>query len=293
MKPVHRALRGALSLLLFSVNTVFWTLPLLFFHLCKLVIPARGWRALWSRGQNGIGTVWISFNNLTLRVLNPVRWDVQGTQGLSTAQWYLVVANHRSWVDILVLQRIFNRRIPFLKFFLKKELFWVPFLGLAWWSLDFPFLARSARAEKDLETIRRAGERFKAVPVSIMNFVEGTRFTEAKRGEQRSPYQHLLKPKTGGLAFILGEMGTRLRAVLDVTMVYPGGTPTFWEFLCGEVPEIRIRVKEVPMEEVPLGDYGTDKAYRRTFGAWLRQLWSEKDSEITTLLADPQNPGMG
>jgi 1-acyl-sn-glycerol-3-phosphate acyltransferase len=296
MKPALALFRGSLSLLLFSVNTVVWTLPLLFLHLLKLLIPRRGWRARLGRCQNAIGTAWIAFNNLTLGVLNPVRWDVEGTEGLSRAEWYLVVANHRSWVDILVLQKVFNRRIPFLKFFLKKELFWVPILGLAWWSLDYPFLERSARADKDLETIREAAEKFKIVPVSIMNFVEGTRFTTEKQEKQRSPYRHLLKPKAGGLTFILSAMGQRLHAILDVTIAYPGGTPTFWQFLCGEVREIRVRAKAVPVEKALLGDYSRDKAFRREFANWLAAMWAAKDEEMASLLAtspvpDPQKPG--
>ncbi|MGD8361530.1 MAG: acyltransferase [Gemmatimonadota bacterium] len=292
MKSLLSLLRGLLSLLFFSLNTVVWTLPLLVLHLLKLLIPRRGWRARFGRGQDAIGTAWIAFNNLTLRVLNPVRWDVEGTEGLSRAEWYLVVANHRSWVDILVLQKVFNRRIPFLKFFLKKELFWVPILGLAWWSLDYPFLERSTRGERDLETIRRAADRFSLLPVSIMNFVEGTRFTPEKWGAQRSPYRHLLKPKAGGLAAILQAMENRVHTLLDVTIVYPGGTPTFWGFLRGGVGEVRVRVKALPLAEIPLGDYRADKTYRRAFGIWLKEMWSRKDDEITALLDDPQKPGM-
>jgi 1-acyl-sn-glycerol-3-phosphate acyltransferase len=292
MKSVLSLLRGLLSVLLFSINTVVWTLPLLALHLLKLLIPRGGWRAPLGRAQNAIGTAWIAFNNLTLRVLNPVRWDVVGTEGLSCAEWYLVVANHRSWVDILVLQKVFNRRIPFLKFFLKKELFWVPILGLAWWSLDYPFLERSARGERDLDTIRRAADRFSLLPVSIMNFVEGTRFTPEKRAAQRSPYRHLLKPKAGGLASILEAMEDRLHALLDVTIVYPGGTPTFWGLLRGGVGEVRVRVKALPLREIPQGDYRTDKTYRRAFGNWLKEMWSRKDDEIEALLGDPQKPGM-
>jgi len=292
MKSLLSLLRGLLSLLFFSLNTVVWTLPLLVLHLLKLLIPRRGWRARFGRGQDAIGTAWIAFNNLTLRVLNPVRWDVEGTEGLSRAEWYLVVANHRSWVDILVLQKVFNRRIPFLKFFLKKELFWVPVLGLAWWSLDYPFLERSARGERDLDTIRRAADRFSLLPVSIMNFVEGTRFTPEKRAAQRSPYRHLLKPKAGGLASILEAMEDRLHALLDVTIVYPGGTPTFWGLLRGGVGEVRVRVKALHLREIPQGDYRTDKTYRRAFGNWLKEMWSRKDDEIEALLGDPQKPGM-
>ena len=287
MRALMGSARGAVSLLLFSLNTIVWTVPLLVSHLLKLALPFRGWRTAWSRVQNGIGTLWISFNNLNLSVLNPVRWDVRGVEGLSPEDWYLVVANHRSWVDILVLQKVFNGKIPFLKFFLKKELIWVPFLGLAWWSLDFPFLERSTRADKDLETIRRAAEKFKAVPVSIMNFVEGTRFTAEKHEKQRSPYQNLLKPKAGGLTFILSAMGSRLRAILDVTIAYPGGTPTFWQFLRGDVGQIRVRSKALPVDEALLGDYSVDKAFRREFSGWLGAMWAAKDEEMSVLLGGP------
>ena len=276
--------RGALSLFLFTVNTIFWIFPLLLCHFLKLAVPVDGWRRFWSSFQNGIGWTWISFNNGTLSVTNPVRWDIQGVDGLARDQWYLVIANHRSWVDILVLQRIFNGKIPFLKFFLKKELFWVPFLGLAWWALDYPFLARSATASKDLEAIQKVAEKFKIVPVSVMNFVEGTRFTPEKHEKQRSPYTNLLKPKTGGMTFLISSMSEEIHSVLDVTIAYPQGTPTLWGFLCGRAEEIRVRVKTIPVGEEQVGDYWKDKAFRRRFTTWQKELWAEKDRELGELL---------
>lgn len=283
--------RGALSLSLFALNTIFWTFPLVILHLLKLSIPAKGWRRFWSRLQNGMMMVWISFNNWNLGLMNPVRWDVQGLEGLSRDQWYLVVANHRSWVDILVLQKVFNRRIPFLKFFLKTELFWVPFLGLAWWSLDYPFLKRSATVGKDLETIIEAAEKFKVVPVSVMNFVEGTRFTPEKWEKQRSPYAHLLKPKAGGLTFILNAMRGEFQSILDVTIAYPQGAPSFWEFLCGRAQEIRVHVEVVPVEERILGDFMKDKQYRREFSGWLNRLWTRKNDRMALLLGEGAERG--
>jgi 1-acyl-sn-glycerol-3-phosphate acyltransferase len=276
--------RGAVSLVLFTLNTIFWILPLLLCHLLKLAVPAVGWRRFWSGIQNSFGTAWIAFNNWNLSLTNPVRWDIHGAEGLDRDQWYLVVANHRSWVDILVLQRVFNRKIPFLKFFLKKELFWVPFLGLAWWSLDYPFLSRSALANKDLEAIQKAAEKFKILPVSVMNFVEGTRFTPGKHEKQRSPYTHLLKPKPGGMTFLLSSMREEVRSVLDVTIAYPQGTPTMWGFLCGECREIRVRVRSIPVEEELVGDFGKDKTFRRSFTAWQKSWWAEKDKELEELL---------
>jgi 1-acyl-sn-glycerol-3-phosphate acyltransferase len=186
-----------------------------------------------------------------------------------------------------VLQKVFNRRIPFLKFFLKKELFWVPFLGLAWWSLDFPFLKRSASTESDLETIKKAAMKFKARPVSVMNFVEGTRFTAAKHQRQRSPYAHLLKPKPGGMTFLLSNMKDQIESILDVTIAYSGGTPTFWGFLCGKTREVRVRVREIRVEPWMTGDFGKDKAFRRRFMGWQKKLWEEKDRELEALLESP------
>ena len=277
-------LRGVLSLLLFALNTIFWTLPLVLFHLLKLAVPSVGWRRYWSQVQNGVGTACITFNNWDLSVTNPARWDIELPQEMAKDQWYLVVANHRSWVDILVLQRIFNGRIPFLKFFLKKELFWVPFLGLAWWALDYPFLARSAMANKDLEAIQRAAEKFKILPVSVMNFVEGTRFTPEKHEKQRSPYSYLLKPKPGGMTFLLSSMKEEIQLIFDVTIAYPGGTPSMWGFLCGSCEEIRVRVNTIPVGEELSGDFGKDKTFRRRFTTWQKEWWAKKDEELHELL---------
>jgi len=282
--PLPGVLRGAVSLLFFTVNTVVWILPLLLAHLLKLLVPARAWRRWWSRLQNGIATVWASVNNWHQTLTNPIRWDVEGLEDLPQDRWYVVVANHQSWADILVLQRIFNRRIPFLKFFLKRELFWVPLLGLAWWSLDYPFLKRSASARKDLETIRDSAAKFKLTPVSVMNFVEGTRFTPEKHSGQASPYRHLLKPKVGGLAYVLDAMRDEIEAILDVTIVYRQGDPDFWDFLCGRIGEVRVRVESVPVTPEMVGDFAGDKAFRRRFLTWLRELWGRKDRRIEALL---------
>jgi 1-acyl-sn-glycerol-3-phosphate acyltransferase len=286
MRSLFRTLRGAFSVLLIVLNSTFWILPLLFIHLIKVIVPSPRWRRFWSDFQNGLGTLWISSNNLGLRVLNPVRWDVEIPEDLSMDEWYMVVANHQSWVDIVVLQKAFNGRIPFLKFLLKKELFWVPLLGLAWWSLDFPFLERSRNASRDLETIRKAADKFKIAPVSIMNFVEGTRFRPEKHEKQRSPYTHLLKPKAGGLTFLLTAMDGVVPWILDVSIAYPQGRPTLWSFLCGEVETVRVRVKKIPVEEELLGDFVGDKAFRRAFMKWLSGMWEEKDGVMGELMGD-------
>ena len=214
------------------------------------------------------------------------RWDIDGTSGLKRRGWYLVSANHQSWTDILVLQKVFAGRIPFLKFFLKAELIWVPVIGLAWWALDFPFLKRGKKGGRsDLETTRRSCEKFKLIPTSVINFVEGTRYTRDKHAKQRSPYRHLLKPKAGGMAVALATMGDDFDALLDVTIAYPGGTPTFWDLLCGRMQSVIVRVqsRRIPVELVST-DVISDPARREALQAWLGQMWQEKDQLLDNLL---------
>jgi 1-acyl-sn-glycerol-3-phosphate acyltransferase len=208
---------------------------------------------------------------------------------------YLVLCNHQSWVDIPVLQKVFNRRIPFLRFFLKSQLIWVPLLGPAWWALDFPFMKRYSKETlarhpelqgKDREATRRACEKFRQLPVSVMNFVEGTRFTRAKHDAQGSPFRHLLRPKAGGVAFVLDAMGDALHAILDVTLVYPGGTPSMMDLIGGRVREIRVHVRELPIDAALRGDYENDAAFRERFQSWVNALWRDKDARITQMLGE-------
>ena len=286
--------RGAISFVLMVINTIVCSSIIFLLALLKLLIPLSGWRALCGRMLNGIASAWISINNQNLRLTNRIEWEVSGLEGLSPQEWYLVIANHQSWSDILVLQKVFNRKIPFLKFFLKQELIWVPVIGLVWWALDYPFMKRyppkvlERRPElkgKDLETTRRACEKFKTIPVSIMNFVEGTRFTPQKHAAQGSPYQRLLKPKAAGIAFVLAAMGEELNSILDVTIAYPGGARDLWPFLCGRAPKVRIRVTRLPIGPELRGDYFNDEAFRARFQQWINGRWSEKDRELAEMAA--------
>jgi len=274
---------GCFSLLVVIVNTTFWGLLILLVALVKLIVPSHGWRVLCSRGLNAIGLRWIGINNLGLQLTKQIRWEIEGLEGLKADAWYLVVANHQSWVDIVVLQKIFHGKIPMLKFFLKKELIWVPILGMAWWALDFPFMRRSSSVQKDFETARQACDKFRLLPVAVMNFLEGTRFTEAKREKQNSPYQHLLKPKAGGIAIVLGAMGGELQGILDVTIVYPEGVQEIWSFLCSRSLTVRVHVRQLPVSPDLVGDYLADREFRKRFNRWLNDLWTEKDRRIESL----------
>lgn len=294
LRLLPKPLRGAFAFTLFSVNSVVWCLTLYAVALLRLVLPfARAKKAL-TRVSMAIAETWICVNSWGIDAVGPIGWDVVLPGGLRADGWYLVGCNHRSLVDIAVLQSVFNRRIPLLKFFLKRELIRVPFLGLAWWALDFPFMKRHSREEieanpalrgEDLETTRRACEKFRWAPVSVINFLEGTRFTEAKRASKNSPYRHLLPPKAGGIAFALAAMGGMFERFLDVTIVYPAGTPGFWDLLSGNLPKVIVRVESLPVPaEWAGGDYERDRVFRETFQAEVRRLWARKDALIGDLL---------
>ena len=291
-----RQILGCFSVVIYFVNTVFWFIPIFGLSFLKL-FPVKPWQTFISYILDGCASNWISINNLNQTLLSNIRWDIQGISNLNPKEWYLVIANHRSWVDILVLQRIFNRKIPFLKFFLKKELIWVPFLGLAWWALDFPFMRRYSRKflekhpemkGKDLESTKAACRKFKFKPVSVMNFVEGTRITPQKHQKQASEFAHLLKPKAGGMAFVLEAMQENLNVLLDVTIYYPDGTPNYWDFVCGRVKHIQVRVETLSIPQlrqqgVVASNYFDDAEQRAAFQSWLNQRWHKKDQLIQEL----------
>jgi len=287
-------LKGVATVSLMTINVVAWCLVLFAVAIIKFVLPIPAIRRWLSRVMTALAEGWIGCNNAIFRLLGSLPLDPRGLAGLSTREWYLVVSNHRSWVDILVLQAVFNRRIPFLKFFLKQQLIWVPFLGLAWWALDFPFMRRYTSAHlarhpedrgKDLEATRRACEKFRLIPTSVMNFVEGTRFTPAKHAAFKSPYRNLLPPRAGGVSFVLSAMGGMLHSKLDVTIAYTTGTPSFWDLCCGRVGTVRVDVQRRPIEDwLAAGDYTNDPAFRERFQAWLGGVWTEKDTLLDRML---------
>jgi 1-acyl-sn-glycerol-3-phosphate acyltransferase len=289
-------LLGLIASLLLAANALFWVPILLAFAIVKLILPFKTVRLLIDPVLVAIAEIWIACNSGWMALTQRTRWDVAGIAGLDPHNWYLVNSNHQTWADIFVLQHLFNRRIPLLKFFIKDQLKWVPVMGLAWWALDFPFMRRHSEdylklhpemRGKDQAATRRACEKFALIPTSVMNFLEGTRFTPAKHQRQQSPYRHLLKPKAGGIALALNAMGDRFQAILDVTIVYPDGAPNFWEFLCGKLKRVIVRVQILPVpEHLMHSDYAGDAEVRAAFQRWVQQLWQDKDAQISRLLTE-------
>jgi 1-acyl-sn-glycerol-3-phosphate acyltransferase len=286
--------KGAVTISLMTLNVIAWCLMLFTVALARFLLPVPTWRRWLSRAMTALAEGWIGTNNAIFRLMGSLPLDARGLEGLSTRDWYLVVSNHRSWVDILVLQAVFNRRIPFLKFFLKQQLIWVPFLGIAWWALDFPFMRRHSAAHlakhpedrgKDLAATQRACEKFRLIPTSVMNFVEGTRFTPQKHAALKSRYRNLLSPRAGGVSFVLSAMGGMLHSMLDVTIAYSTGTPSLWDLCCGRVGTVVVDVRRRPIDAwLSAGDFTGDPAFRARFKTWLGGVWADKDALLDRLL---------
>jgi len=296
MKPPP-ALRGLLAGLLMCLNTALICLPLFLVALLKLLVPLRRWRTGCNHLLDGISACWISINRLWVRAPERVIGDELPPAG---NRWYLVTCNHQSWADIFLAQRLLNRRLPQMKFFLKQELIWVPVIGLCWWALDYPFMKRYSREQlkknpkklgKDLETARKACRKFSDRPVAIFNFMEGTRFSAEKHRRQRSPFRHLLKPKVGGTGLVLDAMGEQLDTLVDLTIHYQGEAPGFWDFLCGRYGEVSVLINIKPIPgELRGRDYGSDSAFRGQLQSWIQDLWEEKDRALAALSDAPTRP---
>lgn len=289
---ISQKLRGSLLLAILIVDTLIFCLPLYFFSFVKL-IPITPLQRLCSRINNWIGTAWSALIQLGIRLGIKTKFEVTGLEKFCKKDWYLVIANHQSWVDIVTLQYIFTNKIPFFRFFLKDQMKWVPLLGLAWWGLDFPFMKRHSKEAiakdpslrgKDLEKTKASCKKFAHLPVSIVNFVEGTRFTKTKHDQQQSPYANLLNPKAGGIACVLSSMDDMIKKIINVTIVYPEGAASIWQFLCSGVPKIKVHLEILEVNKNLVGNYFKDKAHQQYFKDWLNELWQAKQQQIELML---------
>jgi 1-acyl-sn-glycerol-3-phosphate acyltransferase len=279
-----------LSFVLYLFNTMLWVPLILLMAVVRFLNPFTLLKHPIEQILNQLANAWVSVNHFILQVSGSILWNIQIPKELSTKEWYLVLSNHQSWVDILILQNVLHNKIPFLKFFLKKELVWVPILGLAWWALDFPFMKRYSKAYlkkkphkkgKDFETTRKACEKFKKNPISIMNFPEGSRFNAYKKKHQNSPFKHLLKPKAGGIGYVITLMGNEVNTILDVTIDYPSlPSPSFFDLMSGKLNAITVHIHQI---EIPLhlkGNYIENREQRKIVHQWLNQLWFKKDQKL-------------
>ncbi len=236
---------------------------------------------------------WCAVNEWLIRkLLPPIEWEMD-LPPLDPSRNYFMVCNHQSWVDIVLLFTIFNRKMPLIRFFTKREIAWIPFVGFALVALDFPLMQRYSKEKlakhphlrgKDVETTRRSCRQIARHPFSVLNFLEGTRFTPVKHDRQQSPYRYLLKPKATGMAFALSSLGDSVTEMVDVTVFYPDGAPTFLDLWSGRIRKIVVSARVMPIPEgYTAGDYENDPAFRAEFQGWVQNLWETKDAQLAVM----------
>lgn len=299
LKKLPGPIKGVFNSIFLVVHTIAWCMPMYLFFILKLLAPNQACRNAAVRMTCRIANGWIATNDFWMKHTLDTEWDIPNLDHLKLEDWYFVICNHQSWTDILILHSLFLRKIPFIRFFIKRELLFLPFLGIAWWVYDFPIMRRYSKKTlakkphlkgKDIEATRIACQRYQHVPVTILNFLEGTRYTHEKHQQQRTPqYDHLLNPKLGGFSYAITAMDQKIRHVIDVTIVYPYGKPNFWDFLCGRIRKIKVLVKEYDIPESLLSwDNIDDQQKRSQFGEWVDHIWQEKDNLIKQQLKQHQ-----
>jgi 1-acyl-sn-glycerol-3-phosphate acyltransferase len=287
-------LRAALIAILMVLNLIPWGTLVFLGGLPKLLSWGSGRRRV-IQLMSWFGERWVQGNDQIFDWLLDTRWEVEGLDELRRDGHYLVISNHVSWVDIFALNRAFLGRGPFIRFFMKRPLLWFPIAGQACWALEFPFMRRytpeylKRYPEKrglDLETTKIACRRYRQVPVAILNFLEGTRFTRSKHDDQQSPYRHLLRPRVGGIGFVLASFAEQLDAMYDITLVYPHRDVTLWHFLTNRLEWVRLEARRIPVPAKFFSAGITEPGPARDdFKQWVDEIWREKDARIEELVS--------
>lgn len=286
--------RAAAITLLLSLNLALWGTLVFLGGLLRLVTTGALRRRV-ILNVTRLAEAWVGINQRIFDSFLDVTWDFSGIDSLRADGRYLIISNHVTWIDVFALTRAFHHRIPFVRIFLKRILILFPFAGLACWALDFPFMRRYSAAYlakhpekrgRDLETTRVACRRYADIPVSILNFIEGTRFTAEKHEDQQSPWQHLLRPRIGGIGFVVASFADQLDGVIDVTLVYPSLEVTMLDFVMNRVPRVVLRASILPVPAEFRDPAITEPGpHRDRFRAWIEQLWTEKDAAIGAEMA--------
>lgn len=253
----------------------------------------------------GIANHWINTNNYMIDHVLPAKdWRITLPDDLNPKGKYLLICNHQSWVDTSIIQYISQDRLPITRFFTKHELIYIPIVGQTFYFLDFPMMKRHSKeqiaknpklAGRDIQEAKRACQLLKDKPFVLLNYLEGTRFTDAKHAKQNSPYQHLLKPKAGGFALALSSLGDDIDGILDMTLAYPDGVPTYSDLWQGNLTRLAVDIRPLSMpddllDDIKQGKYDHDNAVKQSLYQWLDDVWQAKDARITQMLDEFDRP---
>ena len=278
-------------LIIFVLIIGFGTLTII--NIPRIIIPLRSFKIFLSKVSNVIGDITVYWVKLTMILMHGNNIELIGDdKEFKMDEWYMAMSNHQSWADIFVLLVSANYKIPLLKFFMKKELWWIPFVFLANKTLNMPFVNRHSKEEvkkdpslrtRDYENTIKSCKRFLRSPSTIFSYAEGTRFTKDKHEKQNSPYKNLLKPKVGGMATALSAM-PKINTLIDYSLIYKSNKRSAWDFLTGEMRHVKVCVRKYDIpESLKNRNYSNDEQYREDFKVWIESIWAEKDKDIENL----------
>ena len=286
--------KSFIGILTFLAILLILTIGVLYLSLINVprVTPSKRVKKLLGNLSNKTGSNIVNLITMSLKLLHNLKWEFDIPDGVDTNSWYIAISNHQSWADIFILLAAGHNKIPLLKFFMKKELKWIPIIYLVHKTIDMPFLNRHTQAQVksnpglkklDYENAKKAAKRFSRNPSTAFSFAEGTRFTKTKHDKQGSPYKNLLKPKIGALAIALPGM-PQVNSLIDFTVVYKSNRRSTWDFLCGEMSQAKVkaRIYNIP-EDLKSEAFEQEKEYRKKFKLFIERIWKEKDSVFSEL----------
>ena len=294
MLSLLKSIRGVIVLLLVALNLLFIGGSVIITSIFSYLIFIPKWHR-WFRKNivMQIPVLWSMLNSAAIAISNYGKITIKGPNVKDMNGFYLLISNHQSWADIFLIGKAFDLSLPPAKFFLKRELLWtLPIGGWVCWCLGFPFLRRHTKEQVrkrpelkniDLETTKKACNDLGKYPGTLINFVEGTRFTQDKKERQRSPYNNLLKPKAAGISICCNELRSKINNMVNVTIKYADNNSSMWSILKGDVKQITIEYSLIPITEDFYGDYYKDRDYRRRFQRILNDIWQAKDARLDEL----------
>ena len=292
MKFIKSSIIGLITFILIILELIVGFGTLAIVNIPRAFIPLKSFKIFLARFSNQIGDITVYGLKLIMLLMHGNRIQIINETEYDLDKWYMAMSNHQSWADIFVLLVTANKRIPLLKFFMKKELWWIPFVFLANKTLNMPFVNRHSKKAiaknpslrtKDYENTLKSCKRFLRAPSTIFSYAEGTRFTEEKHRNQNSEYINLLQPKIGGMATALSAM-PNIDTLIDFSLVYKTKKRDAWSFLNGEMSDVKVYIKSYKIPDNLKGrNYSNDEAYREEFKKWVEKIWFEKDKKISEL----------
>ncbi len=222
--------------------------------------------------------LWWGWCTSAVQILHGIRLEITGDD-IPRHENAVVILNHQSMADITVLLMYAKAkgRLGDMKWFVKDVLKYVPGVGWGMVFLDCLFIKRNWTDDKNkIQAVFQKVIRYK-IPVWVISFLEGTRFTQAKKersqayaAKQGMPLlNHVLLPRTKGFVSTVQGLGDHAHAVYDMTIGYIGKTPTLSDWIKGHVKVVYLNVRRFPIADLPKNE--------KELSAWTVERYRQKD----------------